>query len=103
MKTLIVALGILGLVGCAAPEATADAPAETQASSTLSAECIGEFAQVVYEESREEVAHSVIATIHTDSAVTYQLPAFDQQPGRTVATVSCFTGSYAVFTKTVSQ
>lgn len=103
MKTLIVALGFLGLVGCAAPTATADAPAESSSSSTLSADCVGEFAQVVYEESREEVAHSVIAEIHSGLAVAYQLPAFDQQLGRTVATVSCFTGSYAVFTKTVSQ
>lgn len=103
MKTLIVALGILGLVGCAAPTVTAEGQATTTELSTMTASCVGEFAQVVYEESREEVAHSVIAEIHSGLAVAYQLPAFDQQPGRTVATVSCFTGSYAVFTKTVSQ
>lgn len=99
MKTLIVALGILGLVGCAAPEVTGGAPTETSTFSTLSAECVGEFAQVVYEESREEVAHSVIATVHTGTSESLQLPAFDQQPGRTVVTVSCFAGSYVTFTR----
>lgn len=103
MKTLIGLLVLILASGCAAPEATADAPAEAHAFSTLSAECVGEFAQVVYEESREEVAHSVIAEIHSGTSISLMLPAFDQQPGRTVATVSCFTGSYAVFTKTVSQ
>lgn len=106
MKTFLVA--VLALVsGCAAAEgADSEAPAPaSQVSTTQTAQCVDHTADVVYRgEARADVAYAVLATIHhPDGSSEWQRPAFEEVGVGTRAAVYCFGGSYAVFTRLVSQ
>lgn len=106
MKTFLVA--VLALVsGCAGVEATStEVPsAASQVSTTQTAQCVDHTADVVYRgEARADVAFAVLATIHhPDGSTEWQRPAFEEVGAGTRAAVYCFGGSYAVFTRMVSQ
>lgn len=106
MKTLLVAVvsALAFLSGCvgateSGPLSSESSPA--QVSESVTAQCVSREADTVYPGAeRADVEFSVLATIHqANGEETYQLPAFEPVEGGYRAAVTCFDGSYAVFTR----